>query len=207
MTARDNSDRLSVSQLVHPLPNSFPPSSACSFPSYGTQQPIALLKLFFEKGGMYDREKDLSWKKFKDMTFYAAMGTAGGGRNEVDPRFISMFSVYNIVFPNDESLIQIYSSIFKGHLNYTKFEAGYLKVADMMVLMTLKLFKVCYCNVKRVDIYGGKSVRRNTSIALNSALKSLTNFMKFDLHMQITAIFHNLLCCLDAIQWKLFNGL
>lgn len=96
---------------------------------------------------MYDRERDLSWKKFKDMTFYAAMGTAGGGRNEVDPRFISMFSVYNIVFPNDESLIQIYSSIFKGHLNYTKFDAAYLKVADMMVLMTLKLFKVCYCYV------------------------------------------------------------
>lgn len=115
---------------------------------------------------MYDREKDLSWKKFKDMTFYSAMGTAGGGRNEVDPRFISMFSVYNIVFPNDESLIQIYSSIFMGHLNFTKFDAAYLKVADMMVLMTLKLFKVCYCYVReRVDIYRGKSVRRNTSIA------------------------------------------
>lgn len=115
---------------------------------------------------MYDRERDLSWKKFKDMTFYAAMGTAGGGRNEVDPRFISMFSVYNIVFPNDESLIQIYSSIFKGHLNYTKFDAAYLKVADMMVLMTLKLFKVCYCYVcERTDIYREKSVRKNTSIA------------------------------------------
>jgi dynein heavy chain len=34
---------------------------------YGTQQPIALLKLFFEHGGMYDREKDLHWKIFKDI--------------------------------------------------------------------------------------------------------------------------------------------
>jgi len=110
---------------------------------YGTQQPIALLKLFFERGGMFDRDKDLNWKKFKDMTFYAAMGTAGGGRNEVDPRFISMFSTYNIVFPNDESLIQIYSSIFKGHLNYTKFQQRFMMVADMIVVMTLKLFKVC----------------------------------------------------------------
>ncbi|KAH8250122.1 hypothetical protein KR026_005577 [Drosophila bipectinata] len=109
---------------------------------YGTQQPIALLKLFFERGGMYDRDKDLNWKRFKDLTFYAAMGTAGGGRNEVDPRFISMFSTYNIVFPNDESLIQIYSSIFKGHMQFVKFDVKYMMIADMIVVMTLKLFKM-----------------------------------------------------------------
>lgn len=34
---------------------------------YGTQQPIALLKLLFEHGGMYDRGKDLHWKMFKDI--------------------------------------------------------------------------------------------------------------------------------------------
>ncbi|XP_058981464.1 dynein axonemal heavy chain 10-like [Musca domestica] len=110
---------------------------------YGTQQPIALLKLFFERGGMYDREKDLSWKKFKDISFYAAMGCAGGGRNEVDPRFISMFSVYNIVFPNDESLQQIYTSIFGGHLQYSSsFDSKLLPIADIIVQMTLRLFKI-----------------------------------------------------------------
>lgn len=35
--------------------------------NYGTQQPIALLKLLFEHGGMYDRGKDLNWKAFKDI--------------------------------------------------------------------------------------------------------------------------------------------
>lgn len=35
--------------------------------SYGTQQPIAILKLLVERGGMYDREKDLGWRIFKDM--------------------------------------------------------------------------------------------------------------------------------------------
>ncbi|KAM7359342.1 dynein heavy chain at 89D isoform 2-T2 [Cochliomyia hominivorax] len=110
---------------------------------YGTQQPIALLKLFFERGGMYDRDKDLNWKKFKDLTFYAAMSSAGGGRNEVDPRFISMFSVYNIVFPNDESLLKIYTSIFKGHLQYDKhFNPKFIPIADIMVQMTLRLFKI-----------------------------------------------------------------
>lgn len=42
--------------------------------SYGTQQPIALLKLLLEKGGMYDRGKDTNWKLFKDILYFAAMG-------------------------------------------------------------------------------------------------------------------------------------
>ena len=41
---------------------------------YGTQQPIALLKLLLERGGMYDRGKDMNWKLFKDIVFFAAMG-------------------------------------------------------------------------------------------------------------------------------------
>ena len=41
---------------------------------YGTQQPIALLKLLLERGGMYDRGKDLNWKACKDIGFLAAMG-------------------------------------------------------------------------------------------------------------------------------------
>lgn len=42
--------------------------------TYGTQQPIALLKLLLEKGGMYDRGKDLNWKVYKDIFFIAGMG-------------------------------------------------------------------------------------------------------------------------------------
>ena len=41
---------------------------------YGTQQPIALLKLLLERGGMYDRGKELIWKNFMDICFVAAMG-------------------------------------------------------------------------------------------------------------------------------------
>lgn len=83
--------------------------------SYGTQQPIALLKLLLDRGGMYDRGKDLNYKILKDLGFIAAMGKAGGGRNEVDPRFISLFSVFCIPFPSMESLNLIYCSIIKGH--------------------------------------------------------------------------------------------
>lgn len=82
---------------------------------YGTQQPIALLKLLLEKGYLYDRGKELNCKSIRDLGFVAAMGKAGGGRNEVDPRFISLFNVFNVPFPSEESLHLIYSSILKGH--------------------------------------------------------------------------------------------
>lgn len=42
--------------------------------NYGTQQPIALLKLLLEKGGMYDRGKDTNWRLFKDILYFSAMG-------------------------------------------------------------------------------------------------------------------------------------
>lgn len=112
--------------------------------TYGTQQPIALLKLLFERGGMYDRDKDLNWKRFKDMTFVAAMGVAGGGRNEVDPRFISMFLTYNIVFPADKTLSHIYSSILKGHLEV--FPRAVYAIAERLVRCTLNLFQKTLMN-------------------------------------------------------------
>lgn len=110
------------------------------FCRYGTQQPIALLKLLFEKGGMYDRDKDLNWKRLKDIVFFAAMGCAGGGRNEVDKRFISMFATFNVVFPADETVLHIYNSIFLGHLQ--TFDAQLIPTANTLVQMTLNLFKI-----------------------------------------------------------------
>lgn len=37
---------------------------------YGTQQPIAFLKLLFERGGFYDRGRDLNWKYLRDICKY-----------------------------------------------------------------------------------------------------------------------------------------
>ncbi|XP_066245712.1 dynein axonemal heavy chain 10 isoform X2 [Euwallacea similis] len=104
---------------------------------HGTQQPIALLKLLFEKGGMYDRGKELNWKILKDISYVAAMGVAAGARNQVDPRFISMFIVLNLVFPTTGTLHHIYSSILEGHLSV--FDQK-MQVAGVLLTMTLNLY-------------------------------------------------------------------
>lgn len=89
---------------------------------------------------MYGRGKDLYWKKFKDLNFFAAMGAAGGGKNEVDSRFVSKFAAFNMVFPGDDTVRHIYNSILKGHLSI--FEPELSPVSDQLVNITLKLFKV-----------------------------------------------------------------
>ncbi|KAJ0174233.1 hypothetical protein K1T71_010379 [Dendrolimus kikuchii] len=108
--------------------------------TYGTQQPIALLKLLFERKGFYDRGKDLNWKNLKDIGFLAAMGKAGGGRNDVDPRFISMFSTYNLQFPSENTLQHIYVSILTGH--FETFPQEIQDIVEKIVQMTLDLYKI-----------------------------------------------------------------
>ncbi|XP_031362138.1 dynein axonemal heavy chain 10 [Lonchura striata] len=107
---------------------------------YGTQQPIALLKLLLEKGFMYDRGKEMNIKFLRDLGFVAAMGKAGGGRNEVDPRFISLFSVFNIPFPSEQSLHLIYFSILKGHT--ANFNESISAISDKITQCTLELYKM-----------------------------------------------------------------
>ncbi|XP_011874224.1 PREDICTED: dynein heavy chain 10, axonemal [Vollenhovia emeryi] len=106
---------------------------------YGTQQPIAFLKLLFERGGFYDRERDLNWKYLRDIYYLAAMGEPGGSRNEVDPRFISMFSVYNVTLPTSETLNYIYGSILSGHLQI--FSEAVQSIAGGLVQLMLELYE------------------------------------------------------------------
>lgn len=83
------------------------------------------------------------------MTGYlAAMGKPGGGRNEVDPRFISMFSVYNVIFPMKQTLQYIYRSILNGHLEI--FSEEVQSIVDDIVHITLELYQVV---VRYIKIY------------------------------------------------------
>ena len=109
---------------------------------YGTQQPIALLKMLLERRGCYDRGKDLNWKGFRDLDWVAAMGKPGGGRNDVDPRFISLFSVFNMTFPAEESLYHIYNSILNGHVQ--PFVKEIQDLVPQITKMTMELYQLAF---------------------------------------------------------------
>lgn len=74
----------------------------------------------------------------KDLSFLAAMGKAGGGKNEVDPRFISLFSVFNMTFPSNSTLYRIYSSILAGHV--TNFTDAVKNMVRPVTRMTMTLY-------------------------------------------------------------------
>lgn len=105
---------------------------------YGTRQPIAWLKLFVERSGFYDRGKELTWKNIKDAQIVAAMGPAGGARSVVDPRFVSLFCVFNIPFPSRESLCTIFTTMLKHRLMHAPSEIQ--NHSNIIVQATLKLY-------------------------------------------------------------------
>jgi dynein heavy chain, axonemal len=52
----------------------------------------------------------------KDVGMVAAMGHPGGARNQLDARFLSQFSVFEIQFPSTVNLRTIYSAILEAHV-------------------------------------------------------------------------------------------
>ncbi|EKX52600.1 hypothetical protein GUITHDRAFT_157080 [Guillardia theta CCMP2712] len=117
--------------------------------TYGTQQPVTLLKLFIEKQGLYDRE-ELVWKHVIDTHCLAACGPPGGARNPMDPRFVSLFTVFNISFPSDESIIRIFSTILDNH--FQPFSASkdgefFKTCGKTFSESTLKLYKTVVANM------------------------------------------------------------
>ena len=89
--------------------------------TYGTQQPIALLKLLVDKGFLYDRGKDLTIKHVKDLTFIGAMVP---GRNDVDPRFVRLFNTFCITFLPEESIKRIYQTILQAFFDEGAFPSS-----------------------------------------------------------------------------------
>ncbi|WIA10356.1 hypothetical protein OEZ85_010548 [Tetradesmus obliquus] len=108
--------------------------------TYGTQQPIALLKMFVERKGFYDRGKELSWRNIKDVQLVAAMGPPGGARNAVDPRFISLFSAFEVQPPSNDNLRTIYQAILSKHLARLNNSDITQMVGESLTDITLELY-------------------------------------------------------------------
>ena len=87
---------------------------------------------------MYDYEKDLAARQYKDMRYISAMGPPGGGRNPVDTRMVAQFSTFNLTQPTTEVLESIYSQIL---LSYVSVMGDPVKKAcTKLTSMTLRLY-------------------------------------------------------------------
>ncbi|KAH3745451.1 dynein heavy chain 10, axonemal [Pelomyxa schiedti] len=109
-----------------------------SVDQYGTQQPMALLRLLLERGGLYDWTGDLAWKKFRKVQFVATMGMPGGGRVSIDSRLLSLFNVFYVSSPSRTNLKLIYWSILREHL--ASFSPSIKEASGTLTDITLTLF-------------------------------------------------------------------
>lgn len=57
----------------------------------------------------------------------------------VDPRLLSLYTTYNLIFPSQENLQRIYNSILSNHLK--KFPSDIQEVTNKITDGTLKLYK------------------------------------------------------------------
>lgn len=117
---------------------------------YGTQQPIALLKFLIEKGYIYERGGTLDQKVIKDLQFVSAILPPGGGTNAVDPRLLSLYSCFVLLFPTQENLDRIYSSILKQHVS--GFEEEINALVSKITKGTLKLYQQIVENLPRTPM-------------------------------------------------------
>ncbi|KAM7539583.1 hypothetical protein Aperf_G00000039574 [Anoplocephala perfoliata] len=96
---------------------------------YGTQQPLAFLKLLLTNQGFYDRSSsDLKWRRVCDVSYIASMATP----SRIDPRCLSLFSVFHAAPLSEVTLFTIFSSILLGHVQ-TGFKVA---IADSVAAIT-----------------------------------------------------------------------
>lgn len=67
------------------------------------------------------------------------MTTADGNKNYVDPRFLSRFSIVNLVLSDDTTMKNVFKSILKGYLE--PFSESIKSAIDSVVNMSINLFK------------------------------------------------------------------
>ena len=107
---------------------------------YGAQPPIEILRQLLDQGGWYDRKENL-FKKLIDFRFISAMGTPGGGRTYLTPRFMRHLSLISLTDFEDDTLLRIFSSILHSVFVNNKFSENVIKLENKIVQASRDIYK------------------------------------------------------------------
>ena len=117
---------------------------------FETQQPIAFMKLLIEKKCYYTKDnKDLI--KLIDTNFVGSTLPPGGGNNAIDPRFISLFSVFNISIDNN-AVSKIYDIILTNYLSGYDEGLDMTSFKDKLIAATVQLYSSVKAELPRTPI-------------------------------------------------------
>lgn len=106
----------------------------------------------------------------------------GGGTNAVDPRFLSLFTTFNILFPSYENQERIYNSILKAHL--ITFPQEIQAIGTKLTTATLKLYETICIKLPRTPakfhyIFNLRDLSRIYEGLLRSTVDVFDNVEKF----------------------------
>ena len=96
--------------------------------------------------GWYDR-KELVFRKLVDLSFVAAMGPPGGGRNSISPRYVCHFNIIAYSTFDEASMQRIFQSIFDWWLSKEQFDNGFLKHSGSIIAATMDMYKAAMLNL------------------------------------------------------------
>ena len=117
---------------------------------FETQQPIAFMKLLIEKKCYYTKDnKDLI--KLIDTNFIGSTLPPGGGNNNIDPRFISLFNVFNINIENN-AVSKIYEIILNNYLEGYSEESDVASIKEKIIAATVQLYSAVKAELPRTPI-------------------------------------------------------
>ncbi|XP_051780645.1 dynein axonemal heavy chain 6-like [Erpetoichthys calabaricus] len=111
---------------------------------YGAQPPLEFIRQFIELGGFYNA-KDLVWKHVEDVTLLAACAPPSGGRNDISPRLLRLFSTIVVPQPSTQSLQHIFQVQLGGFLNSSDFMPEVQRCRIPLVTASIAVYyKMCH---------------------------------------------------------------
>jgi dynein heavy chain len=106
--------------------------------TYGTQQPIALAHFLIGRNQLYRRDGELELRDIIDTNYVGCITPVSSGGNRVDPRTMTLLSVFNCTAPSNETIDRIYTQILECHL--TEFDEEIKGCVAKLTIATLSIY-------------------------------------------------------------------
>lgn len=109
---------------------------------YSVQPSSEIIRQLIDSDGWYDyKDNNHPFKKIVDTLVIASMGTPGGGRSFLPPRFLRHFNVIAFADFDERSLNSIFSSILKWHFREGGFNSEVAGLEQNIVKATSKIYQ------------------------------------------------------------------